>query len=134
MLGQIPVVDLARSSAASSDYFVRNEGRSAILRESVTHVLYAYGRNDMTGADNTLTKAYFTANIGALTAMGKVVGAVTITPQTTSTDNWATIANQTVASAPREVNRLEMNTWLRTNWKSLGLSFLLDLGARDGPW
>lgn len=133
MLGQIPVIDLARSSAASSDYYVRNEGRSAILRESVTHVLYAYGRNDMGGADNTLVKAYFQTNVGALLAMGKAVGGVTVTPQTTSSDNWATAANQTVASAAREINRMEWNSWLRANWRALGLSFLLDWAHAMDP-
>jgi hypothetical protein len=76
-----------------------------------THAIFNYGTNDM----STLTLAQTKANIleiaKALIAKGIKVYWCPILPKTSSTDGWATVANQTVTA--QESLRLSINAWLR---------------------
>lgn len=79
-----------------------------------THALEGYGRNDL---DNDRTTAQIQADKIAVWTMlsnrGLKVWSRTITPETASTDTWATTANQTVSNPTREVTRVAVNQWLR---------------------
>jgi len=128
MLGQVPVINLSRSSDGANTVLLRNEGRNLIALDSVTHVHYGYGRNSL-----SLTPGVITANQDQLQklsahwmAEGKKVGASTVTPFSHSTDGWSTTAGQTNDNAVQEGNRILYNNWLRANWQALGLSWMLD--------
>lgn len=75
-------------------------------------MLCAYGRNDVTGGQ---TLAQVQATLLSLwsgaAARGCKVFQTTITPRTTTTDNFLTLANQT-ADATDPV-RVALNTWIR---------------------
>jgi hypothetical protein len=85
--------------------------RNALLR-TVTHGISNYGRNDLTGGG---TLATIQGNLIKCwlvdTANGSLWGQTTIPPRTTSTDSWATLANQTATSD--NAVRLTLNAWLR---------------------
>lgn len=76
-----------------------------------------YGRNDLANIGG-ITLATFQANLIAwwtqLSFRGLRVYQTTITPKSTSTDTWMTVANQTADTANSyESNRVAANTWLR---------------------
>jgi len=127
MRGVIPVLNAGRNSDSMAFYLQRNEGRSSLFRDSITHMWMALGRNDCGVSSLANMKTNYQKIIAQYLARGIPVYGSTITPWVTSTDGYITRANQTiVTSGGREVTRLAFNDWLRTNWKSLGLTNLAD--------
>lgn len=88
--------------------------RAALLGlAGVTHILAGHIRNDISTSIATLMqKAINYWTFLDRIAPGKV-WAWTCTPYTSSTDSWATVANQSPFSPTDEVNRIDYNTWLR---------------------
>lgn len=78
-------------------------GASRVIAE---HIVNDLGTTYATLQSNMLS--YWTN----LSRLGRV-WAVTCTPQTTSTDSWATLGNQTVMNGSKETTRLSFNEWLR---------------------
>jgi hypothetical protein len=89
------------------------------------HWVCCLGENDK----NTQTLAAMQANlqkeIRYAQMRGCLVHATTVTPNTTSTDAWATLGNQTIN--PNDAKRTGYNDWLRANWASLGLTSFIEL-------
>lgn len=86
--------------------------RVALLEQAgVSHVIAAHVVNDLGTAYATL-QAALVLYWKQLSRFGPVY-ATTCTPQTTSTDSWATLNNQTIADGARETKRLDYNAWLR---------------------
>ena len=94
-----------------------NQGLSRFRRMAlmdlagVSHVIAEYIVNDLGTTYATLLANQITywkqvANFGR-------VWATTATPQTSSTDSWATTTNQTVLDSAKETKRLDYNAWLR---------------------
>lgn len=83
---------------------------SLLVQASITHAICEYGRNNMNVAT---VQADTLAAWTSIARMGVPVYQTTITPQTTSTDGWTTVANQTVADATREGRRVAFNNWVR---------------------
>lgn len=83
---------------------------SFLARVHVTHILALHGRNDM---DLNITVLKQQA-VNYWLTLGRYAKtwAHTITPYTSSTDAWATVANQTPFGTS-ETNRIDYNTWLR---------------------
>lgn len=77
-----------------------------------THSVCDFGRNDLS-AGRTLAQiqADLITSWNVNVAQGVKTWQTTITPKTTSTDGWATVANQTVTSD--NTVRLNLNAWLR---------------------
>jgi lysophospholipase L1-like esterase len=72
-----------------------------------------YGVNDITGGVSLSQLQNALLDIWkAASARGSAVFQTTITPVTTSTDAWATTANQTVTA--NELKRTQLNDWIRT--------------------
>lgn len=88
-----------------------NGARRLGLAGYCSHVITQLGINDLLNGNSA---AQIEANLAVLWAMfgTKPVFQTTITPSTTSTDNWATTVNQTPASY--SAARLALNTFLRT--------------------
>lgn len=88
--------------------------RSWFANQDASTAVVEYCRNDL-GDGRTLSQMQ--ANLITLwnqqNGYGQRVIQTTITPNTTSTDGWATTGNQTVANAGVETNRVNLNTWLR---------------------
>ena len=113
----LPYFSACRASDKAT-YNVSGTGswRRAMLRYT-SHVLYQMGTNDV-GGFRTLAQlqADTLALWASFRARGQRIYATTLLPRTTSTDAWATTANQTVFSAAYAVGgiRDQYNAWLLT--------------------
>lgn len=92
--------------------------------DGCTHVISAYGRNDMTATLADL-KATFIGLWGLAAADGRKLWQTTVTPSSTSTDNWATVASQTTNG--NNDTRTAFNDWIRD-----GAPILNGVGAATG--
>ena len=134
MRGAIPLINLGRNSDSMAFYLQRFDGRSALLRDHISHVIMALGRNDCGVSSLATMQSNYQKIIGRFLTLGIPVFGNTITPYTTSTDGWITAENQTiVTSGDREVTRQAFNAWLRANWKALGLTRLYDWALAVDP-
>lgn len=88
-----------------------NSARRQALAQYCSHVNCEYGINDLLAGQ---TAAQLQANLQTIWGMfsGKPMYQTTITPNTTSTDSWATTANQTAFAA--SAARISVNTFIRT--------------------
>lgn len=125
----------ARNSDAAVDFLASGTRRTA-LAAYVSHVVAAYGRNDL---DDGRTPAQFQADVASIVTLFSVpVLWDTITPRSASTDGWVTVVNQTTAGS--NTSRSIINTWLRT--VPAGLAGVFDSCqavendpiAQDGKW
>ena len=104
----IPYVNIA----LSGDSLTTAKPFRYLLTQGCTDVLSNMGTNDVkNGSTLAIIQASMIASWIALGAFGARVWQTTITPQTTSTDAWATTANQTVTA--HEAVRVGLNDWLR---------------------
>jgi hypothetical protein len=103
-----PFVNMARVATQS------NQGRARLARAFGSHLLCEFGVNDFfTGSQ---TSAQLITRLHAILDLRRSkqkVFQTVITPETTSTDAWATIGNQTLVSAPQDTQRITFNTALR---------------------
>lgn len=130
-VGRVPVINVSKAGDSMAQYVTRNDGRTAMLRDSITHLIVSMGRNDMSSATTALTNLQ--TIIKPFIARGVKCYAVTVTPYTSSTDNWTTISGQTYNSAAQEAQRQTYNTSLRANWATYGLSGILDWAYAVDP-
>lgn len=127
----VPFVNLSKSASTA----VSLDGDKSPIRfaalDYVTHVIFGLGNNDI-AAGRTLEqiKASHTEAWTHAKLYGCRVGAVTLTPRTTSTDSWATVANQTPVSGYTTAGiRGQFNAWL-VQQKALGnLDFIVDVNS-----
>lgn len=90
---------------------VRQRRVSLLTAAGITHAFFEYGVNSI--GDVNL-HANSVASWRTLWNGGILVYQPTITPQTNSTDAWATTANQTlIKTTAQEAARVTFNTWLR---------------------
>lgn len=81
------------------------------LMQGLTHAFVMLGANDA-GRTFDAIQADLLTIWTALAGRGLKVYGATITPTTTTTDAWATLANQTAKSG--EAVRVQINDWIRT--------------------
>lgn len=106
-------------------YFALSNAKRAQLLPYVSNVILALGRNDVS---NARTLANYQADFATAMALftGKKVHAATMTPRSTSTDNWTALAgaNQTVET--NSAIWISINDWLRTGAAGLSSVFSID--------
>lgn len=112
------------------------------LLKYASHVVDGYGYNDIwifnnTAAQLLTTKLSLLSLIHTKAPNAKIYG-ITIGPRTTSSDSWATTANQTVFNGTSEANRVAFNAIVRSvNFGADGFFDVADgnESARDsGKW
>lgn len=96
---------------------------------NLSHAIDQMGINDLLNGDSYTTfKAKKIAFWNRLLGLGiRNIWATTMTPNTTSTDNWATLGNQTLTSANTAIQAF--NTDLRNGVFSAYVSKVIDLGT-----
>ena len=110
-IANFPYVWMARGGEQAAQTAARaNSYKQVKIAEMATTILWEYGTNDLSGGlaalqANTLAVAQW------FISRGKKFIAATLLPKTTTTDNFLTIANQTVTSG--ESVRTAYNSWLR---------------------
>lgn len=106
-------------------------------------VIVQYGSNDLTTAGKTFEqmKADLLAIHKVFWSMGIKTVQATITPRTTSTDNWATLANQTpvndLFAGGNNSVRAQVNAWIRNNTdgvKCLEIADTVESERNSGLW
>jgi hypothetical protein len=111
-----PILNVGSSSEAFSDFQTNQSTRrrGLIAKAQGEYAILSF-TNDVY---NSRTLAQIQADIlttcSDLVKMGYKVGVCTLTPRTTSTDGWFTVANQTVTSPALDTVRRQVNDWLRT--------------------
>lgn len=102
------------SIAASGENLVEPRVLREALTYGATHALCNLGVNDI---KNAKTATEIRNNlVGVWTRLarrGLKVYQTTLVPYTTSTDTWATVANQTPVDATAEAARVTVNDWIR---------------------
>lgn len=127
----VPFVNCSRSGDNTRAYTANfSWGRYALL-EFVTHAVFGMSTNDV---GNGYTLAEIQSNCQAAWAAAKRMGVkvyhTTMTPKTTSTDSWATAANQTVtAEYDTAGKRGQFNAWLLTQVDAGNLDGVIDVNA-----
>jgi hypothetical protein len=134
LVNTIPIMSIPRGSDSMAIYGARHECRDSFTynpltgEPAITDLYFSMGRNDMPVAANLAAlQAMALPIIARWQARGVRVRGMTVTPQSTSTDNWLTVANQ----LPNSTNalRIQWNNYLRTSWQALGLT-----GLDDWAW
>lgn len=134
MRGLIPVTTFSKVGVSATQYLVRPDGANILFRNRITHQLLDMASNDVfTGETLATLQSNVVRVIAPFLARGIKVYTSTVTPRSTSTDVWMTIANQTPSNGPAEAIRVLYNAWLRANWRALGLSGLFDFGRAMDP-
>jgi lysophospholipase L1-like esterase len=130
----IPFVNVSRSgdsTATWSSAAIGYQGTRWSLLEYVTHAIFAMGINDIS-AGRTLAQLQANVQVAwaAAKRMGVKVYQTTLTPKTTSTDSWATLANQTVSAGygASEV-RGQFNAWLPSQVVAGNIDGIIDLNS-----
>lgn len=78
------------------------------------YVVCNYGTNDIGNATLSQIQSYLVGIAKMIaTGLGATICQTTITPKTSSTDGWYTLANQ-VSGGANETLRQALNTWIRT--------------------
>lgn len=127
----IPFTNLSKSGDMTSTYSVDEAQARFACLEYATHVIFGMGNNDiMSGRTLAQMQASHLEAWAHAKLFGCKVGAVTLTPRTTSTDSWATVANQTPVSGYTTAGiRGQFNAWL-VQQKALGnLDFIVDVNS-----
>lgn len=106
-------LNIGQSGEKANNFLTNAPARKKLVAAGYfSHLLCGYGFNDIyTSVDS---KATVIANLQAIWATApasRKVFQTTITPKTTSTDSWATVENQTIASG--DVTRLDLNADIR---------------------
>lgn len=112
--GRAGFINLGRGGDRQ-EWFIKQQGHQyrLALARGCTHAIEEYGINDISGGLSLSTLQTNSLNLWqVLASMGMKVGRTTILPSTSSTDGWATLANQT-PNAAKEAVRVPFNTWLR---------------------
>ena len=113
---KIPYINTSISGETGTNFLGNGGAKRRMLLGmcNFTHAVSTYGSNDIGGAVIT-TDAGMQSLLQNLNKLMKGWGAIphlcTFTPATSSTDAWATTANQTVLSPLRQ----SANTWLLSN-------------------
>ena len=136
----IPYINISMSGETGLNFLTDGAGKRRNLLNmcNCTYAINTYGSNDIsTGAtyDQMIIRLQKLNQV--LSGFGFINFFATYTPATTSTDAWATVANQTVGS----VVRPQLNTWLLTSsgFNIIDLEKYIDSGRSNnqqstGKW
>jgi hypothetical protein len=107
----------------------------AALAQYHTHVHFEYGINDLT-AGRTAAVIQTALQAGYALFPTKKISQSTIPPVSTSTDAWATVANQTVVAS--NAQRILLNNWIRTKpsplWAYFEVADVVESARDSGLW
>lgn len=112
----VPYIHMGKTGERANQYEVlATKGIRDTLINYCTHSAYQYGINDVRNNVSLASMQTTALNNWQYLVDKKIkVWACTLTPNTTSTDSWATTTNQTLANAAQNTVRVAYNDWLRT--------------------
>ena len=127
----IPFTNLSKSGDTTITYSADEAQARFACLEYATHVIFGMGNNDiMSGRTLSQMQDSHLEAWAHAKLFGCKVGAVTLTPRTTSTDSWATTANQTPVSNYTTAGiRGQFNAWLFAQRAAGVLDFIIDINS-----
>ena len=130
---KIPYVMLAESGETAESFLGTSGAKRRYLAAlcNATHSINTYGSNDISsGATLSQCQARLRRMKQLMDGFGTTPFFGTYTPSTTSTDSWATVANQTVSSTIRH----QLSDWLRqeSEFNIIDLEAVSDSGLSSG--
>lgn len=124
-----------------AQFFLSSHAKRLRADYGATHVICNYGINDIDGGSRTLAQLQsdITGVWQAFVDLGIKVFQTTLTPYTSTTDSFATTANQTPKmGATKEAIRTSYNDWIRTTPAPLTGYFetadLVESARNSGLW
>lgn len=128
----MPFSNFSKSGDVSTTYEADEAQSRFAFLEFATHVLFSLGSNDIgSGRTAAQIKASMQEAWAHARIFGLTIGAMTLPPRTTSTDSWATTANQTVVAGYASNSiRGEINAWLREQLAAGAIDFLVDVSGQ----
>jgi hypothetical protein len=128
-------VNLGCSGDRAASFVFNHTLRGALVNSYATIVIDQYGQNDVHQLGSTVAQLNaYKARIQAMFRNKRYVG-VTIEPTTTSSDSWASLAAQTLDTAPFNANRLNFNDALRLSGTPyLELASTVESSLDSGKW
>jgi hypothetical protein len=128
-------IQLARQGATLSAWLTHNTKQLA-LAAYCSHIVNEFGINDLNGGSSPATLLSNIAAMRALFAASKPFFQTTLSPWATSTDSYATLANQTTASL--NANRVSVNTSIRAGLPDVAAFFdiasITESSLNSGKW
>lgn len=136
--GSLPYANIARGGERANHFNPSSGWTNRLsLLQYATHAIVGYGYNDAAASQTAVQiEASLTTIWDYLVERGIRVYQITMEPGSTSTDSWATTANQTVRSWSDEMTAV--NVWIRTNPGKLSGYFevcnAISSGADSEKW
>jgi hypothetical protein len=114
--------------------FVSSHANRIALAQYCTHVACNYGGNDLNGGTSAATIEGYLATIQGLIGQ-RPFSQTTVSPITTSTDNWATTGNQSFSST-FNTQRQTLNTFVRGGGAGtlIDVSSVEEFSGTSGVW
>jgi lysophospholipase L1-like esterase len=127
----IPSVNCSRHGETSIVYVDGTSIARTALMEYATHAVFGHGSNNIAlGGALPTVQGHCQAIWAQARRMGLKVYHMTLIPRTTSTDAWATAANQTPASGfAAGDKRDQFNSWLRAQAAASVIDGVIDVAA-----
>lgn len=110
---RFPYILSAQDGGSLSNWVTRANANQVAIAKYATHVINQYGTNDFYAGARTLAQMTNDSIAFLSYFPGMPAFKTTIGPETTSTDSWATVANQTVITG--NTPRIAFNDMVRNN-------------------
>lgn len=111
--GTFGYINLSVSGAAMWQFRINSTSKLTSLANYCTHVIIAGHINDINGGDNAAACKANAEGLITKFATGKKAYVCTVEPYTTSSDSWATEANQTILDSTKNTQRVGYNNFIR---------------------
>lgn len=139
--GAFGYINIAGASSALWQYHYNATAKLKGLADHCSHIVIGGGINDVNGGDSA---ASFQGNLKMVIGdysprRDKPVFLLTVAPYTTSTDDWATEANQTVWHSGKDAERAAVNAIIRRGvvegaWGCFDIAARVESQANPGKW
>lgn len=138
--GSYGYINLSGTGVSLKQFHTLSTTKLKSLAQYCTHVVLAGGINDLDGGDSADT---LRTNAGLVitdyAGTTKPAFLCTVEPYTTSTDSWATAANQTIWSGTKDTQRQAYNAYIRSGnfpgmWGFFDLAAQVEDSANLGKW
>lgn len=123
-----PVINMAVAGELCQSWLTNQRLRrlGLIARANAEYAILSWTNDAYAARTLAQFQVDLIAAVSELRAMGLNVCVCTLTPRTTSTDGWRTLANQTLQA--NNATRVSYNNWLRTQ-QGNGIFAVLDIAA-----
>lgn len=111
----VPWINLSKQSLSAFGWNYNSPFMNTLASGYVSRAVVEFSSNDIYNEARGLatTQANLITIWNEWSLRGTRVYQTTLTPRTTSTDGWATVANQTISDATLNNQRIALNEWLR---------------------